>query len=109
MCICSEQQGKPRRLPRTPLSPQRFRNPAPYLRTCPAASHTIVATRITFRPFPRMNSTEERTAESGVKTLERDSDDRPLIEAAQGEPARFAELYEQNFVRVYAFFARRVG
>lgn len=44
-----------------------------------------------------------------MKTLERDSDDRPLIEVAQGEPARFAELYEQNFVRVYAFFARRVG
>jgi len=43
-----------------------------------------------------------------VRTLERDSDDRPLIEAAQNEPARFAELYEQNFVRIYAFFARRV-
>jgi RNA polymerase sigma-70 factor (ECF subfamily) len=44
-----------------------------------------------------------------VRTLERNSDDRPLIEAAQNEPARFAELYEQNFVRVYAFFARRVS
>jgi RNA polymerase sigma-70 factor, ECF subfamily len=56
-----------------------------------------------------MNSTERRTAESDVRTLERDSDDRPLIEAAQNEPARFAELYEQNFVRIYAFFARRVA
>ena len=44
-----------------------------------------------------------------MRTLERNSDDRPLIEAAQNEPARFAELYEQNFVRVYAFFARRVS
>jgi RNA polymerase sigma-70 factor, ECF subfamily len=44
-----------------------------------------------------------------VKTQECDSDDRPLIEAAQNRPDRFAELYEQNFVRVYAFFARRVG
>lgn len=46
-----------------------------------------------------------------MKTLERDSssDDRLLIEAAQAEPARFAELYEQNFVRVYAFLARRVS
>jgi RNA polymerase sigma-70 factor (ECF subfamily) len=52
---------------------------------------------------------EARTAESRVKTLERDSDDRQLVEAAQNEPARFAELYEQNFVRVYAFFARRTS
>ena len=44
-----------------------------------------------------------------MDTLERESDDRPLIEAAQNQPARFAELYEQNFVRVYAFFARRVS
>jgi len=44
-----------------------------------------------------------------VRTLERDSDDRSLIEAAQNEPARFADLYEQNFVRIYAFFARRVA
>jgi len=44
-----------------------------------------------------------------VETLERESDDRPLIEAAQNEPARFAELYDQNFSRVYAFFARRVS
>jgi RNA polymerase sigma-70 factor, ECF subfamily len=56
-----------------------------------------------------MNSTERRTAESNVRTLERDSDDRPLIEAAQSEPARFGDLYDQNFGRVYAFFARRVA
>ena len=43
-----------------------------------------------------------------MKTLECDSD-RSLIEAAQNEPSRFAALYEQNFVRVYAFFARRVS
>jgi RNA polymerase sigma-70 factor, ECF subfamily len=56
-----------------------------------------------------MNSMETRTAESAVETLERESDDRPLIEAAQSEPARFAELYDHNFDRVYAFFARRVS
>ena len=56
-----------------------------------------------------MNSMETRTAESAENTLDCDSDDRPLIEAAQNEPARFAELYEQNFVRIYAFFARRVA
>ena len=35
--------------------------------------------------------------------------DRLLIEAAQKDPSRFAELYEQNFERVFAFIARRVG
>ena len=34
--------------------------------------------------------------------------ERLLIEAAQKDPARFAELYEKNFDRVYAFIARRV-
>lgn len=36
------------------------------------------------------------------------SDERLLIEAAQKDPSRFAELYDQNFHRVYAFVARRV-
>jgi RNA polymerase sigma-70 factor, ECF subfamily len=31
-----------------------------------------------------------------------------LIEAAQKDPARFTELYEENFERVYAFVARRL-
>jgi RNA polymerase sigma-70 factor, ECF subfamily len=35
--------------------------------------------------------------------------ERPLIEAAQRDPRRFAELYERNFERVYAYIARRVG
>ena len=34
--------------------------------------------------------------------------ERILIEAAQQDPSRFAELYERNFHRVYAFVARRV-
>jgi len=34
--------------------------------------------------------------------------ERLLVEAAQNDPARFAELYESNFERVYAFIARRV-
>ncbi len=34
--------------------------------------------------------------------------ERLLIEAAQHDPSRFAELYENNFARVYAFVARRV-
>ncbi len=34
--------------------------------------------------------------------------ERTLIEAAQKDPRRFAELYEMNFARVYAFVIRRV-
>jgi RNA polymerase sigma-70 factor (ECF subfamily) len=37
------------------------------------------------------------------------AEERLLVEAAQKDPARFAELYEINFERVYAFVARRVG
>lgn len=35
--------------------------------------------------------------------------ERRLIEDAQRDPRCFAELYENNFGRVYAFIARRVG
>ena len=37
-----------------------------------------------------------------------ESEERLLIEAAQNDPSRFAELYEMNFHRVYAYVARRV-
>ena len=36
-------------------------------------------------------------------------DERLLVDAAQKDPARFAELYEIHFERVYAFIVRRVG
>jgi len=36
-------------------------------------------------------------------------DERLLIEAAQKDASRFADLYEANFNRVYAFVSRRVG
>ena len=32
-----------------------------------------------------------------------------LVEAAQRDPSRFADLYEQNFHCVYAYIVRRVG
>jgi len=35
--------------------------------------------------------------------------ERLLVEAAKKDPARFTELYELNFERVYAFIVRRVG
>lgn len=43
-----------------------------------------------------------------MKAVEAASDERLAIEAAQRDPSRFAELYESNFARVYAYIARRV-
>jgi RNA polymerase sigma-70 factor, ECF subfamily len=37
-----------------------------------------------------------------------EAQERLLVEAAQKDPDRFAELYEENFECVYAFIARRV-
>jgi RNA polymerase sigma-70 factor (ECF subfamily) len=43
-----------------------------------------------------------------LKALKKEADERLLIEAAQKDPARFAELYQNNFERVYAYIVRRV-
>ena len=37
------------------------------------------------------------------------ADEKLLVAAAQKDPARFTELYEANFERVYAFVLRRVS
>jgi RNA polymerase sigma-70 factor (ECF subfamily) len=44
-----------------------------------------------------------------LKALKKEADERLLIAEAQRNPARFAELYENNFERVYAYVVRRVG
>jgi RNA polymerase sigma-70 factor (ECF subfamily) len=44
-----------------------------------------------------------------LKALQQDAGERRLVEAAQKDPSRFAELYENNFERVYAYVAYRVG
>jgi DNA-directed RNA polymerase specialized sigma24 family protein len=36
-------------------------------------------------------------------------DERSLVEAAQAEPARFLDLYDRHFHRVYAYVVRRSG
>lgn len=46
--------------------------------------------------------------EPASKRSRKDAPERHLIEAAQRDPACFAQLYESNFERVYAFIARRV-
>jgi RNA polymerase sigma-70 factor, ECF subfamily len=43
-----------------------------------------------------------------LKRGAQDADERLLIEAAQKDPHRFADLYEQHVDRIYAFIARRV-
>ncbi len=43
-----------------------------------------------------------------LKAAENQHDERALIEAAQEDSSRFAELYELHFERVYAYIARRV-
>ena len=37
------------------------------------------------------------------------ADERLRIEAAQKDPSRFADLYEEHFERVYVYVLRRVG
>jgi RNA polymerase sigma-70 factor (ECF subfamily) len=44
-----------------------------------------------------------------LKDRSQDAGERRLVEAAQKDPSRFGELYENNFERVYAYIARRVG
>ena len=46
---------------------------------------------------------------SATETSSGGDDERLLIEAAKADPQRFADLYEQNFDRVYAFVVRRSG
>lgn len=43
-----------------------------------------------------------------MKAQANDVEERLLVEAAQKDPARFTDLYEANFERVYAFVSRRV-
>ena len=43
-----------------------------------------------------------------MKALKKEAEERLLIEAAQRDPACFADLYELNFERVYAYVVKRV-
>ena len=42
-----------------------------------------------------------------MRAIREPLDERPAIEAAQKDPRQFAELYEKNFERVYAYIVRR--
>lgn len=41
--------------------------------------------------------------------MSEEHDDRLQVEAAQRDPSRFADLYRQNFYRVYTYVVCRVG
>jgi RNA polymerase sigma-70 factor, ECF subfamily len=43
-----------------------------------------------------------------LKSPGKEVEERLLVEAAQRDPTKFAELYERNFERVYAYIAWRV-
>ena len=43
-----------------------------------------------------------------MKTVAREDDDRLQVREVQNRPPDFAELYDQNFDRIYAFLVRRV-
>jgi RNA polymerase sigma-70 factor (ECF subfamily) len=45
---------------------------------------------------------------AGAKGTRAEADERLLVQAAQNDPARFSELYELHFERVYAFIVRRI-
>src|ERR1700676_4071453 len=53
-------------------------------------------------------SGKPRAGRDGIEARDAGGGERELIEAAQRDRSRFAELYENNFERVYAYVARRV-
>ena len=44
-----------------------------------------------------------------MRALGKEADERSLVEAAQHDPARFAELYTRNFHVVYTYVSRRAA
>ena len=46
--------------------------------------------------------------ESTLRVSPGETDERRLVEAAQRDPARFGDLYDLHFERVYAYLSRRV-
>jgi RNA polymerase sigma-70 factor, ECF subfamily len=46
---------------------------------------------------------------SRLLSMSDEHDERMQVEAAQRDPSRFGDLYEQNFYRVYAYIVRSVG
>ena len=58
--------------------------------------------------MPREQFAWDGRVRLALKAVENQHEERALIEAAQKDASRFAELYELYFERVYAYIARRV-
>src|SRR6266849_3492052 len=69
----------------------------------------LLSARVTFFHPEPLSLCKTTPRGEFVKALRKEADERLLIEAAQKDPARFADLYENNFERVYAYVVRRVG
>ncbi len=61
-----------------------------------------------FQQFIQLETERMAFGKPASKGAVEEATERLLIEAAQKDPARFAEIYEQNFDIVYAYIARRV-
>jgi len=52
---------------------------------------------------------EQESAETVLTAVAKETDERRLVEAAQKDPARFADVYEATFDRVYAYVVARIS
>jgi RNA polymerase sigma-70 factor (ECF subfamily) len=74
-----------------------------------ARAASLYATRSAARETGRSIAPEGAVKARTATNIDRDcSAERELIEAAQRDRARFSDLYEANFERVYAYVVRRV-
>ena len=107
--------------PNPPLAGRGDRRPRHFGKALIAHHLRFITSAVTFRPLSSSYSWEVPSAaavgcevEDGARGLvlkgrENQQDERLLIEAAQKDPGRFADLYELHFERVYAYIARRVN
>ena len=56
-----------------------------------------------------MEIDEQESAETVLTAVAKETDERRLVEAAQKDPARFADVYEATFDRVYAYVVARIS
>src|SRR5882762_5710586 len=84
--------------------------PGPSLAACvtffAADSYIVRAKMATRRPLRK--GPRPRSGPSQKAGPAREPEERLLVEAAQGDPAKFDALYELHFERVYAFIASRM-
>src|SRR5579872_7199576 len=83
------------------------------MRPWPGCCKNKIPATVTFlqlRTFTLMKQASwgSPSAEKRLKGLNQGSDEHLLVEAAQRDPLRFADLYELHFHRVYAYVVKKV-